>query len=216
MVCLLKQGAKIRFKLRSLIVVLLTTFAIPASSEELHEIVRDGEYLDLKRAVESREWSEFDLSLALVAAAGLNRPAAAKLLLAENADPNFKINGTSVIVTAVRENSAGTLEILLSSGGNPDQRVLFGWTPLHNAILQDGVRMQALKILLAYGAKIDARTSLQITPLHRAAGFCNVRAVRALLQAGADPTLTEKYGKTAYQRSVAAGCPGVGGIQSAN
>lgn len=193
--------------------ILCGLIAFSASAEELFEVVRDREYQDLVRALESRAWSEEDLSRALVAAAGLNRPAAARLLLSEGADPNFQLLGGSVVVTAVRENSAATLDIILSSGGDPNQRVMFEWMPLHHAILPDGVRMQALEVLIAHGALLDARTSLQVTPLHRAAGFCNARAVQALLDAGADPTLTEQYGRTAFQRSVEAGCAGVGGLR---
>lgn len=183
-------------------------------TQELHEIVRDQEYLDVRNALERQQWSKHDLSKALVAAAGLNRPAVTRILLESGADPDFKILGSSVIVTAVRENSAATLDLILESGGDPNQRVSYDWTPLHHAILADGVRFQSLRILLEHGAEIDARTSLQVTPLHRAAGFCLAKAVEALLDAGADTSLTEKYGRTAYQRSVAAGCPGTGGLSA--
>ena len=193
---------------------IISVLGTPSFAQELHEIVRDREYLEVRNALERQQWSKPDLSKALVAAAGLNRPAAARLLLEAGADPNFKILGSSVIVTAVRENSAAMLDLILENGGDPNQRVSFDWTPLHHAILADGVRFQSLGILLEHGAEIDARTSLQVTPLHRAAGFCLARAVEALLNAGADPSLTEKYGRTAYQRSDAADCPGIGGLSA--
>jgi hypothetical protein len=181
-------------------------------TQQLHEIVRDQKYLDVRNALERQQWSKPDLSKALVASAGLNLPAAARLLLEAGADPNFQILGSNVIVTAVRENSAATLDLILKNGGDPNQRVGFDWTPLHHAILADGARFQSLEILLENGVEIDARTNLQVTPLHRAASFCLARAVEVLLIAGADPSLTEKYGRNAYQRSVAADCPGIGGL----
>lgn len=180
---------------------------------ELFEIVRDRHISDLHQALQSGTWSEADLSKALVAAAGLNRPAEAQLLLDAGADPNHEVMGSSVIVTATRENSAAVLELLLRSGADPNRRVMFEWSPLHHAILADGSRYQALQALIQAGSDPDARTNLQVTPLHRAAGFCDRRAVEMLLNAGADPSLTEKYGRTAYQRSVEAGCGGVGGLR---
>jgi ankyrin repeat protein len=192
-------------------------FASPAvadvsTSLPLFEIVRDGQTSDLRRSLEGRQWSEADLSEALVAAAGLNRPAEAALLLEAGADPNFQMLGLSVIVTATRENSVAVLELLLRNGGNPNLKVMFDWSPLHHAILEGGSRHQALEVLILAGADIDARTSLQVTPLHRAAAFCDGRAVEILLAAGADLTLTEKYDRTAYQRSADANCPGIGGL----
>lgn len=180
--------------------------------KELSEIVRDGNLADLRQALAQRQWSILDLSKALVSAAGLNRPAEARLLLEAGADPNFRILSSSVIVTAVRENSVAALNVLLQSGGDPNMRVMFDWAPLHHAVLANGSRYQALESLLKHGAEIDARTSLKISPLHRAAGFCDARAVQLLLSAGANSLLTEKYGRTAYQRSVEAGCLGIGGL----
>jgi len=182
------------------------------SDPQLFEIVRDGQILDLQRSLEGKQWSVADLSKALVAAAGLNRPAAAELLLKAGADPNYQMLGSSVIVTATRENSVAVLELLLRDGGDPDLKVMSDWSPLHHAILEGGSRYQALEVLIRAGADVDARTSLQITPLHRAAAFCDGRAVEILLAAGADPMLTEKYDRTAYQRSVDADCPGIGGL----
>ena len=191
------------------------TLGAPLHAQELFEIVRDGDFIDVRHALEQRQWAKIDLSNALIAAAGLNRPAAARLLLEAGADPNFTMfGGPRAIIAAVRENSAATLEVILENGGSPNQRDLFEWTPLHHAILADGVRFQALEILLKHGAEIDARTNLQVTPLHRAAKFCLAKAVEALLSAGADPSLSEKYGLTAYQRSVEAGCPGIGGLSA--
>ena len=179
---------------------------------ELFEVVRGGHVSDVRDALLERAWTELDLSKALVSAAGLNRPAQAHLLLEAGADPNFQIMGSSVLVVATRENSVAVLELLLQNGADPNQLVMFDWTPLHHAILADGSRYQALVALIRAGAYVDARTNLQVTPLHRAAGFCDRRAVEILLAAGADPSLTEKYGRSAFQRSVEANCTGVGGL----
>lgn len=180
--------------------------------QQLFEIVRDGHITDLRRSMQAHQWSATDLSNALISAAGLNRPAEARLLLEAGADPNYQMLGSSVVVVATRENSVAVLELLLQNGGDPNLRVMFEWAPLHNAILTGGSQYQALETLLRSGAEIDARTSLQVTPLHRAAGFCDRRAVEILLAAGANPRLTEKYGRTAYQRSAEAGCTGIGGL----
>lgn len=185
-----------------------------AGEVELFEIVRDGHVSDLREALLQKVWSEADLSEALVSTAGLNRPAQARLLLDAGADPNYQILGSSVLVTATRENSVAVLELLLQNGADPNQRVMFDWSPLHHSILAGGSRYQALESLIRADADVDARSNLQVTPLHRAAGFCDRRAVEILLDAGADPSLTEKYGLSAFQRSVEAGCTGIGGLRN--
>lgn len=59
--------------------------------QELFEIVRDGDYSDVKQALAQRRWTHFDISKALLAAAEFNRLAAARLLLEAGADPNFQM-----------------------------------------------------------------------------------------------------------------------------
>ena len=70
-----------------------------------------------------------------------------------------------------------------------------GWAPLHYAASRGHVAM--IDLLLEHHAYIDAESPNRTTPLMMAAGYGNVQATRALLQAGADATLQNAEGLTA-------------------
>jgi uncharacterized protein len=70
-----------------------------------------------------------------------------------------------------------------------------GWTPLHYAATAGNVEMIAL--LLDENAYIDAESPNKTTPLMMAAMYGTTPAVRALLEAGADPTLRNQLGLSA-------------------
>jgi len=58
------------------------------------------------------------------------------------------------------------LEILLSSGANPNIQGSIGWTPAHKAAFDNDV--EALKILVKHGAEVLARIDNYTTPLEEA------------------------------------------------
>jgi ankyrin repeat protein len=62
-----------------------------------------------------------------------------------------------------------------------------GWTPLHYAAT--GGQVEMILLLLDENAYIDAESPNKSTPLMMAAMYGSTPAVRALLEAGADPTL---------------------------
>ncbi|MBK6007766.1 ankyrin repeat domain-containing protein [Ramlibacter ginsenosidimutans] len=70
-----------------------------------------------------------------------------------------------------------------------------GWTPLHYAATAGHVDIIAL--LLDENAYIDAESPNKTTPLMMAAMYGSTAAVRALLEAGADPTLRNQLGLSA-------------------
>lgn len=73
--------------------------------------------------------------------------------------------------------------------------------PIHEAAKDNDVA-QILE-LLANGADANDQDDRQrFTPLHAAAGRGSKEAVQALLDAGADPDLEDKYGRTAIEYSV--------------
>ncbi len=63
---------------------------------------------------------------------------------------------------------------------------------------------QVIEYLLAHGAEVDIRNTVNCTPLMGAANQGNSGAVRTLLAAGADPTLTGRD-KTAFQWALTSG-----------
>lgn len=70
-----------------------------------------------------------------------------------------------------------------------------GWAPLHYAATAGHVGI--LDDLLQAHAYIDAESPNASTPLMMAAGYGNPSAVKALLEAGADPTLKNQLGLSA-------------------
>jgi uncharacterized protein len=72
-----------------------------------------------------------------------------------------------------------------------------GWTPLHYAAT--GGHVDIILILLEENAYIDAESPNKSTPLMMAAMYGSTAAVRALLDAGADPTLRNEIGLSAVE-----------------
>ncbi len=72
----------------------------------------------------------------------------------------------------------------------------FGETPLH-AAARHGLD-DVVSSFVRAGAHIDARTREGATPLHWAVGLHHWTTAKVLLSAGADPSLRDKWGRTAY------------------
>lgn len=74
-----------------------------------------------------------------------------------------------------------------------------GWTPLHYAASSSHEQaVQMTRLLLDHYAYIDAESPNGATPLIMAVRFGDSRVVDLLLDEGADPTLKDKSGKTAW------------------
>ncbi len=105
------------------------------------------------------------------------------------------------LLGAVRSAQPALVRLLLSAGA--DLKVLdqFGETPLHIAarLGSEHNTRECVTALLAKGADpnaVDAKTGM--TPLHRAASHGNSHLCRILLEAGANPNLKDKWGRTAF------------------
>lgn len=164
----------------------------------------------------------------LFKAAKLNNKFEVASLLKRGISPNLTEpqRGESVLMLAVRENSMGVLQVLLSAPGiNLDLRAKNGDTalmiaafkknkPAVEALLVKGAQVnndgwtalhyaaaagetEIVELLVKKSAEVDATSPNMTTPLMMAAGSGNIYTVKALLDSGADLNLANEQGLTA-------------------
>jgi hypothetical protein len=136
-----------------------------------------------------------------------------RLLLGAGADVAAERPGgfgpLHMLITAAQEEAlpvhAEIAAALLDAGADPNQPTRSGkQTPVRNAAALGLVEI--LQRLLASGrADVDARDKEKATPISVAAESGGLAAVRALLEAGADPRLMDRYGRTPLHGAAAAG-----------
>jgi ankyrin repeat protein len=118
----------------------------------------------------------------------------AKVLLE---DPQTQIDvrneqDESPLMLAALKGQLDLCEALVARGADINKT---GWTPLHYAAT--GGHDLIVELFLAHYAYIDAASPNGSTPLMLAAMYGNPNAIKALLNAGADPELKNANGQTA-------------------
>lgn len=107
------------------------------------------------------------------------------------------------IFTAASSGSAQEINALAQAGADFNIRDDFGQTPLIYALNNGQAVVQAL---INQGANVNAQTDAGWTPLMYAARDASGNIISVLLQAGADPNITNNDGQTAVQ--IAQNTPG--------
>ena len=120
----------------------------------------------------------------------------ADLLLRAGADVNVaEDHGVTPLARACENASATMIEMLLAAGADPNVAQTSGLTPVMTAARTGN--LQAVEALLAHGADVDASTEqLEATAVMWAVAARSPKIVRALLDAGADPTRSTTTGHT--------------------
>lgn len=130
----------------------------------------------------------------LVRTAGRRNLPLVRLLLDRGLDVNAADDGgITPLMASFGEKSWEVVDLLLLRHANPNAVDRAGRTMLTLAVADTG----ALTLLVKYGAKLDKRDADGRTALMHAAASCTFWGVEALLSLGADPTLTDRDGKTA-------------------
>ncbi|KAJ7111442.1 hypothetical protein C8R44DRAFT_633091 [Mycena epipterygia] len=147
-----------------------------------------------------------------------------RLLLELGAEPNYTVHGRTALHTAAFRKEACFVELLLSAGADTTLLDNYGYTALHQAIINgfEGT----IAALLTGGADVNARTDCRIktsdsrapvngtTPLILACGFrvkkeggsvVPARIATLLLAAGADTTAVNDSGNAAMHYAIEAG-----------
>jgi ankyrin repeat protein len=141
-------------------------------------------------------------SLDVFEAAALGRADRLRELL--DADPSlaqaWAPDGFQALHLAAFFGHADAAEALLEHGADPSvvsRHEFVKVTPLHSAVASEGAEdLRTVEVLLAHGAPVNGGVEGRHTPLHSAAYNGNTAIVKALLAAGADPTLAKDDGKT--------------------
>jgi hypothetical protein len=126
--------------------------------------------------------------------------AAEALMLHPQTDVN-RLNGVgeSPLMMAALKGELDWCKRLIERGADVNKT---GWTPLHYAAT--GGHLKVIELLLEHHAFIDAQSPNRTTPLMMAARYGSEDSARALIEAGADPTLRNERDMTAadFARSV--------------
>jgi ankyrin repeat protein len=136
----------------------------------------------------------------LTDAVRMNRAAVVRFLLDNGADPNLAdgLGDPPLLIAAKTWKKVDMLKLLLEKGADPNVGGQLENTPLIETARWGGTELVTL--LLAHGADVNKRGGLETTPLIAA---CTTRmagrtpTVKALLDAGADVTLENRFGSTA-------------------
>lgn len=100
------------------------------------------------------------------------------------------------IAQAIRANNTTAIILWLENGGDVNQQLDNTQSPLYIATGPKGGN-EMVKLLLENGAKVDVGAG-NYTPLMNAASWVALESVQLLLDKGADKTLTNENGQTAY------------------
>lgn len=134
-------------------------------------------------------------TLLMLAVESMNAEMVELLLSTGNHDLNM-INsaGTSPVMRAAATNQVMVLNSLISSGALINRADKDGMTPLHYAVLGDGLAATAL--LIKHKAPVNAQMDNGMRPVSLAAAQGNLKIFSALAEAGAELRYLDKEGRS--------------------
>jgi ankyrin repeat protein len=156
---------------------------------KLTEFLLDARRIDMKSAVVRQ----------LLTTAVRSNVEVTRLLLKRGADVNFRdpASGETPLTAAIYEGSLESATLLVVKGADVNLTDNSGRSPLALAATQD--KSGFVTLLSQHGARVNARDASGETTLMVASEVCAYWNIRALLAAGADPTITDKDGHTVVE-----------------
>jgi ankyrin repeat protein len=111
-------------------------------------------------------------------------------------DANNAADETALMLAA-NANDLASANLLIEAGASVNRP---NWTPLHYAASKGHTEM--MRLLIDNDAYIDSESPNGTTPLMMAAYYATPKAVKLMLEEGADPTLQNKDGQTALDMAL--------------
>ena len=136
---------------------------------------------------------------ALVFAVRSGAPKTVAFLLKQ---PGIQLDATNIadetaLMLAANANDLASANLLIEAGASVNRP---HWTPLHYAASKGHTEM--MRLLIENDAYIDAESPNGTTPLMMAAYYATPKAVKLMLEEGADPSLQNKDGQTALDMAL--------------
>ena len=103
----------------------------------------------------------------------------------------------TALMLAANANDLASANLLIEAGASVNRP---NWTPLHYAASKGHTEM--MRLLIDNDAYIDSESPNGTTPLMMAAYYATPKAVKLMLEEGADPTLQNKDGQTALDMAL--------------
>lgn len=103
----------------------------------------------------------------------------------------------TALMLAANANDLASANLLIEAGASVNRP---NWTPLHYAASKGHTEM--MRLLIENDAYIDAESPNGTTPLMMAAYYATPKAVKLMLEEGADPSLQNKDGQTALDMAL--------------
>ncbi|XP_068602721.1 M-phase phosphoprotein 8 [Brachionichthys hirsutus] len=142
----------------------------PLSPSELRDAVKNGDYMSVKLALNSKEDYNLDqedvsgMSLSMLAAAG-GQDDILRLLIRKGVKVNGRQkNGTTALMHAAEKNFLTTVAVLLEAGSNVNAQTLSGETALMKACKRGNA--DVVRLLLEYGADCNILSKHKNTAVH--------------------------------------------------
>lgn len=138
-----------------------------------------------------------DLDQALIDAIKTDDKDKVEGLIEHKANVNAKNEyGYSALHSAVARGNAGLVDLLLKAGADVnDNDNFYGTSPLQWAVQLEEIP-EITHILIKSGANVNAVDKHNQTPLYMAVGLKRVDIVKELLNAGANPSIKSKSGRS--------------------
>lgn len=178
-------------------VTALMTAAACASTSNVESLLHRGAAVDLtdSRGHTALTWAmtggHIDIARILVGAgANSNGP---------REEQRTFLHFMTPLQAAVAHGSVEPVEFLLDNGADPNGRDSRGRSAVHSAVLLPDEKVGILKLLLERGGNPNAQDEHDSTPLATAAMMGRTKAVRTLLEHGADASVCALGGQTALQ-----------------